>query len=110
MKKTMTVLMTLGILFSLTMTSFAVCPPHKPVARTRQHEQQERIRQGVRSGELTRNEVRSLEREQRDIHQDIRQAHADGTVTLGERRDIQQDQNQASRHITRAKHNNRDRY
>lgn len=109
MKKAMTVLMTTGILFGLTMTSFAACPPNKPVARTRQQEQQQRIRQGVRSGELTRGEVRSLEREQREIHQDIRQAHADGVVTLGERREIQQDQNQASRHIARAKHNRWDR-
>jgi len=108
MKITMTTLMTIGILLGLTATTFA---GHKPnaTARKRQYEQQQRVRQGVRSGELTKVEVRSLEREQRKINQGIRQAHADGIVTLGERRDIQQEQNQASRHITRAKHNRRDR-
>lgn len=109
MKITMTTLMTIGILLGLTATTFA--QGHKPnaTARKRQYEQQQRIRQGVRSGELTKVEVRSLEREQREINQEIRQAHADGIVTLGERRDIQQEQNQASRHITRAKNNRRDR-
>ncbi len=109
MRKTMTILMTLGILFGLTVTSFAHGNRKVPVARKRQVEQQQRIGQGVRSGELTRNEVRGLQKEQRDIQQEIRESRGDGIVTGAERRDIQQEQNQASRHIRRAKHNRRDR-
>lgn len=109
MKKTMTTLMTIGILLGLAATAVAHGNKPNATARKRQHEQQQRIREGVRSGELTKVEVRSLEREQRKINQEIRQAHADGIVTVGERRDIQQEQNQASRRITRAKHNHRDR-
>ena len=112
MKKTFTILATLGILFGLTITALADRPkPLKnkvPVARKRQHEQQ-RVGQGVRSGELTTGETIRLEKEQRGINQDIRAAKSDGVVTGAERKDIHQDQNQASRHIYRAKHNRRDR-
>ena len=113
MKKTFTILTTLGILFGLTITALANHPrPLKnkvPVARKRQHEQQQRIGQGVRSGELTARETIKLEKDQREINHDIREAKSDGVVTGAERKDIHQDQNQASRHIYRAKHNRRDR-
>ena len=109
MKKATTILMTVGILFGLTATSFAHSKTKVPVAHKRQVEQQQRIRQGIRSDELTKREVRSIEREQRDIHQEIRASKSDGIVTGAERRDIMQEQNQASRHIYRAKHNRRDR-
>jgi cytochrome c-type biogenesis protein CcmE len=113
MKKTFTILATLGILFGLTITALADHPkPLKnkvPVARKRQHEQQQRVGQGVRSGELTAKETIRLEKEQRGINHDIRDAKSDGVVTGAERKDIHQDQNQASRHIYRAKHNRRDR-
>jgi hypothetical protein len=111
MKKIMSLLIALGILLGLAATSFAHQPSkHRvPVARERQQQQQQRIRQGIRSEELTRGEVHSLGKEQREIHQEIRQAHTDGVVTVGERRAIQQEQNQASRHIFRAKHNRRER-
>jgi hypothetical protein len=109
MKKAMTMLLALGILFGLTVTSLAHGKNKVPVARKRQVEQQQRIGQGIRSGELTKREVRGLEKEQRDIHQEIRESKSDGVVTGAERRDIHQEQNQASRHIYRAKHNRRDR-
>ena len=113
MKKTFTILATLGILFGLSITALADRPkPPKnkvPVARKRQHEQQQRVGQGVRSGELTAGETVRLEKNQREINQDIRAAKSDGVVTGAERKDIHQDQNQASRHIYRAKHNRRDR-
>ncbi|MEO6538334.1 MAG: hypothetical protein ABIT07_05875 [Ferruginibacter sp.] len=68
-----------------------------------------RIRQGVRSGELTRHETKTLARQQRDIHQDRKEAKADGIVTPAEKKEIKQDQRQASRSIYRKKHNKRDR-
>lgn len=80
-----------------------------PVIRKRQVEQQRRIRRGIRSGELTRGEVKTIEKNQREIQQDKREAKSDGTVTAAERREIRQDQNKASRQIYRKKHNNRDR-
>lgn len=72
--------------------------------------QQKRIRQGVRSGELTKPEAVNLARDQREIRQDIREAKTnDGVITPAERKDIRQDQRQASRKIYRKKHNRRDR-
>ncbi|MEP6712252.1 MAG: hypothetical protein ABJA37_07550 [Ferruginibacter sp.] len=68
-----------------------------------------RIRQGVRSGELTRHETKTLVHQQKDIHQDKKEAKADGVVTGAEKREIKQDKRQASRSIYRKKHNNRDR-
>lgn len=70
--------------------------------------QHKRIKQGVRSGELTRVETRQLAKEQRNIRHKKREARADGVVT-GERREIKQDKRQASRHIARKKHNRRNR-
>ncbi len=70
----------------------------------RQHNQADRIRQGVRSGELTKDEARGLVKEQKEIRRDIREARSDGVVTREERREIRQEQNQASRHIYKEKH------
>ncbi len=80
-----------------------------PVATQRQGNQQRRIGQGVASGELKKGEVRKLEKEQRDVQQEKREARADGTVTGAERKEIQKEQNQASRKIYKAKHNNKTR-
>lgn len=80
-----------------------------PGITRRQHRQQHRIRQGVRSGELTRGEFRRLEKEQAEIQEDKKEAKADGTVTKDERKELRHEQNVASRRIYRAKHNNRDR-
>lgn len=99
-----------GLLFGLSMTGFAQeGRVRTPRISHRQKHQQQRIGQGVRSGELTARETIRLEREQRGIQLEKREAREDGVVTRAERRDIYREQNQASRHIWRAKHNNRDR-
>lgn len=81
-------------------------------AQVRQNAQNQhkRIKQGVRSGELTKPEAINLAKDQREIRQEIRQAkNDDGVITPNERKEIRQDQRQASRKIYRKKHNNRDR-
>lgn len=77
-------------------------------AKTPRHERQ-RIRQGVKSGELTRAETKTLVNQQKDIHQDKKEARADGVVTHDEKKDIRKDERKASRSIYRKKHNKRDR-
>jgi uncharacterized membrane protein YebE (DUF533 family) len=77
----------------------------KPRAKNQHH----RIKQGVKSGELTKAETVNLAKDQKDIRQEVRAARADGQVTGAERKDIRQDQRQASRKIYRKKHNKRDR-
>jgi hypothetical protein len=80
-------------------------------AQIKQHakNQQHRIAQGVRSGELTKRETKNLVADQKNIRREVRSAKADGNVTRAERRDIRRDQRQAKRKIHRKKHNNRDR-
>lgn len=77
----------------------------KPSTKSQHH----RIKQGVKSGELTKAETKNLVKDQREIRQEVKAAKADGTVTGAERKDIRQDKRQASRKIYRKKHNNRDR-
>ena len=78
-----------------------------PVVTKRQHNQQARIRQGVKSGELTRAETRRLERGEAKIQRDKMKAKADGVVTPRERAKLNREENRESRRIYRAKHNNR---
>ena len=71
----------------------------------RQQNQHQRVRQGVRSGELTRRETRNLAEGQRDIRQLERAYKSDGQLTRAERVDLHHEQNQASRDIHEAKRN-----
>jgi hypothetical protein len=79
----------------------------KPALAQRQFNQQRRIANGVRTGELNRRQTAGLERQQRSIH---RQMHAmrarhNGRLTPRNRRVLNHRMNVASRRIYRAKHN-----
>ena len=78
------------------------------VAR-RQVRQQQRIHQGVQSGELTCKEIRRLEREQLRIQRAKRRAWSDGQLTPRERVHLEFMQDRASTHIYRLKHNDFER-
>jgi len=82
-------------------------PVRTPRVTHRQINQQSRIKQGVRSGELTKGETVRLEKEQGKIRGEKMQAKSDGKVTPQERQEIRHDQRKASRHIYRAKHNDK---
>jgi len=71
--------------------------------------QNARIKQGVKSGELTKAETRNILNDKKEIRQDVKEAKSDDVVTPGEKKEIRQDQRQVSRKIVRKKHNNRDR-
>lgn len=112
MKKVMTILLTLGIMLGLSAVLWAQ-PETTRVRTPRIHRravgQHKRIQQGVRSGEITKGERGVLGAEQKDIHQDVKEARADGVVTRNERKEIKHDQNKANRDIYRLKHNRRTR-
>jgi hypothetical protein len=77
----------------------------------REENQQDRIAQGVRSGQLTAGETAKLENQQQGIHREAaadRQANG-GKLTGADRRAINQSQNRASRNIYNKKHNGRTR-
>ncbi len=76
----------------------------------RERNQQQRIRQGVRSGELTHREALRLEREQARIRlAEARARRSGGEFTLRERARVQRELNQSSRHIRHQKHDRQDR-
>ncbi len=78
-------------------------------AQSLQKMQRQRIDQGARSRELTRNEYRGLRSQQRNIHRNIRRAKADGVITRRERKEIRMGQRHHSRAIYRKRHNQRNR-
>lgn len=75
----------------------------------RRNNQQERIGNGVRSGQLTPHETSNLEHKEANInHQTAADRRANGgTLTPQEHHQINHQQNQASRQIYQDKHNNR---
>ena len=75
-----------------------------PKVDARQERQQQRIDQGVASGELNQREAARLEKEQGRIAAHEEKAKADGVVTKEERRKLNREQNRASRHIAKEKH------
>ncbi len=78
-------------------------------AQTTSKEERQRIKQGVKSGELTKAEAKNLRRDQKELRQEKKAAKADGTVTKDERKELRKDKRKASREIFRKKHNKRDR-
>jgi hypothetical protein len=75
----------------------------------RQATQWERIRYGIRTGELTRGEAARLMAEQREIERLQRLYLADGRLDRGERRHLIAELDDASRHIWRQSHDAQDR-
>ncbi len=72
-----------------------------------QQNQENRIANGVRSGELTAKETQNLQKREGKIEADKQAAKADGKVTNAERRKIKREQARASKAIYKKKHNRR---
>ena len=75
-----------------------------PRINKRYHNQQSRINQGVRSGQLTQREAYRLQRQQGHVRRETRRMKRDGNFTAAERRHVTRDQNRLSRRIYRQKH------
>jgi hypothetical protein len=78
--------------------------PKSPGADRREHHQKQRIKEGVRSGQLTREEAKGLRNQQREIRTKEREMKSDGVLTPQERKDLHQDLNESSKHIFEEKH------
>jgi hypothetical protein len=73
----------------------------------RRQNQQDRIAQGIKSGQLTAGETAKLENQQKGINQQVkadRQANG-GKLTQGEKQQVNKEQNAASKNIYNKKHN-----
>jgi hypothetical protein len=75
----------------------------------RRFNQQARIGQGVRSGQLTPGETAHLEHQQQNIHQQVRDDREanGGKLTNAEKKQVNHEQNNASRQIYKDKHNDK---
>jgi hypothetical protein len=78
-------------------------------AGQRRENQQDRIAQGVKSGQLTAGETAKLENQQKGINQQVKADRAanGGKLTTGEKQQINKEQNQASKNIYNKKHNSK---
>jgi hypothetical protein len=75
-----------------------------PRLNAREHNQRQRIAQGVRSGELTRPEARRLVHGEIGLHRAERYAKADGVVSRAERYRLESKADRMSGRIYRQKH------
>ena len=75
----------------------------------RRENQQDRIAQGIKSGQLTAGETAKLENQQKGINQQVAADRAanGGRLTGSEKKHINKEQNQASKSIYNKKHNAR---
>jgi len=80
-----------------------------PAMNQRQHNQQERIRQGIRSGELTRREAVRLEEQEAKIRANEKFANSDGKISPAERARLEKELNRTSQNIYQQKHDHQDR-
>jgi hypothetical protein len=73
----------------------------------RRENQQDRIAQGIKSGQLTPSETAKLEKQQQGINKQVatdRKANG-GTLNAAQKKQVNKEQNQASRNIYKKKHN-----
>ncbi|MEO5572012.1 MAG: hypothetical protein ABIT08_00135 [Bacteroidia bacterium] len=70
----------------------------------RQENQQDRVANGVKSGELTPKEAEHIEKREAAIQKEKKEAKKDGIVTGEEKKEIKKDQKHASKAIHEQKH------
>jgi hypothetical protein len=75
----------------------------------RQENQQDRIAQGIKSGQLTAGETGKLETKESGVNQEVKNDRLanGGKLTQGEKKQVNQQQNKLSKNIYRDKHNGR---
>jgi len=83
--------------------------PYDSSVNARQQRQEHRVKQGVRSGELTQDETRQLREQRRAIRQEEHAYKSDGKLTRDERKDLHQDLNALSKDIYTEKHDDEKR-
>ena len=94
---------TAAVIAALALPAFAQTSS-TPRIDQRQKNQQQRIDQGVKSGELNRKEAARLQKGQDRIQKMENKAAADGKVTAKERAKIEKAQDRESKRIFREKH------
>jgi hypothetical protein len=102
--------MSAGFLLAIGVAPAFAAGTETPRVDQRQENQQQRIGQGIESGELTAREAAKLEAQQVHIQNAEARAKADGVVTRKERARLHYKEDKASHNIAHKKHNARDRH
>jgi len=89
---------------TLMMSGMVFAQAETPVIDQRQTNQEQRIDQGIASGQLNEREANRLNKEQERVNKMEDRAKSDGVMTKKERVRIGAAQARASRHIAREKH------
>ena len=95
--------------FTVSLSGQALAGTRDPRVNHREHNQHQRIAQGVKSGELTHAEANDLRGDQKNIHQEEKAFKSDGTLSKNERQELHQDQTAASKEIYQEKHDAQER-
>ena len=102
------VLLIAGLALS-TFASAQNAPAALPTPKVVHKWDKKRVREGIKSGELTKRETKDIREDNRNLKQDVRTAKSDGKVTLGEKKSIAKDEAKLSGNIYAKKHNKRTR-
>ena len=100
-------LMMMGLVLSMVLGYTAQAVWAEGEVARREENQQDRIAQGIGSGQLTAGEAAHLEKGEQRIEKVRQKALSDGKITRAERIRLNKMQNRESRKIYRAKHNAR---
>lgn len=92
--------------FAIVFLSFVFCffLTHEASANQRNRNQNARIREGVKSGELTKDETKKLRKEERRTRRMERRMRSDGIITPREGRRLKRAQDKVSKDIYKEKH------
>ncbi len=104
MKRLITGVLGIGSATLLMASALYAGPTDDPRIQKREQNQEKRIEQGEKSGQLTPREAGRLERQQTKIKQDEERMKSDGKLTKQERNKLNREQNRASRNIYKEKH------
>jgi len=99
----------LALFFALPSASLLAQTPTNATINQRKVNQQDRIGQGVQSGQLTAGETAHIEKQESAINHEERamRAQNNGHLTTADKKLINHQQSQESKRIYRDKHNNR---
>ena len=93
-----------AVILIMTFAAPVFAGPKSPGVDRREHKQKQRIKQGIKSGALTKEEGRALTAEQKAIRAKEREMKSDGSLTREVRKELHQDLNEASKNISEQKH------
>ena len=105
--KIQTLILALAVTAGAALSGTAFAQTATPRLDQREANQQQRINQGVATGQLTPREATNLQRRENRLNANEARAKADGVVTPGERRRLHREANHNSRKIYNKKHNRR---